>query len=119
MDDTFLHYALFLLATFAGALVAGLAGFAFGLIAAAVWLHILPPLQTATFVASCSYSCSCPDVCWSFNRCDSNALYQPALRGRLRGSAPPARASSAASASSQFRKVEIFGSSAVDFGQTI
>jgi hypothetical protein len=48
MDDVLLHHALFLLATFAGALVAGLAGFAFGLVAAAVWLHILPPLGGAT-----------------------------------------------------------------------
>jgi len=50
MDDTLIHLALFLLATFAAALVAGLAGFAFGLIAAAVWLHILAPLQTATLI---------------------------------------------------------------------
>jgi uncharacterized protein len=50
VDDVWFHHALFLLATFAGALVAGLAGFAFGLIAAAVWLHILPPLQTATLI---------------------------------------------------------------------
>jgi uncharacterized membrane protein YfcA len=50
MDDAFLHYALFLCATFGAALVAGLAGFAFGLVAAAVWLHILSPLQTATLI---------------------------------------------------------------------
>ena len=50
MDDVLLHYALFLLATFAAALVAGLSGFAFGLIAAAVWLHILSPLQTTTLI---------------------------------------------------------------------
>jgi uncharacterized membrane protein YfcA len=49
MDDIWLH-ALFLFATFAAALVAGLSGFAFGLIAAAVWLHILTPLQTATLI---------------------------------------------------------------------
>ena len=36
--------ALFVIATFLGALVAGLAGFAFGLVAAA-WLHMLTPLQ--------------------------------------------------------------------------
>ena len=42
--------ASFLLATFAAALVAGLAGFAFGLVAAAVWLHILTPVQTATLI---------------------------------------------------------------------
>jgi len=45
-----LHYALFLAATFAAALVAGLSGFAFALIAAAVWLHLLPPQQTATLL---------------------------------------------------------------------
>ena len=42
--------ALFVIATFLGALVAGLAGFAFGLIAAAIWLHILTPLQAATLI---------------------------------------------------------------------
>jgi len=45
-----LYFASFLAATFAAALVAGLAGFAFGLVAAAVWLHILTPLQTATLI---------------------------------------------------------------------
>jgi uncharacterized membrane protein YfcA len=48
--DTTLLVASFLAATFAAALVAGLAGFAFGLIAAAVWLYILTPLQTATLI---------------------------------------------------------------------
>jgi uncharacterized protein len=41
---------VFLGATFAAALVAGLAGFAFGLVAAAVWLYILTPLATATLI---------------------------------------------------------------------
>ena len=41
---------LFLGATFVAALVAGLAGFAFGLVAAAIWLYILTPLQTATLI---------------------------------------------------------------------
>jgi uncharacterized membrane protein YfcA len=48
--DGLLDISLFLGATFAAALVAGLAGFAFGLVAAAVWLHILTPLQTATLI---------------------------------------------------------------------
>jgi len=52
MDDAVTYYAIFLLATFAAALVAGLSGFAFGLIAAAVWLHILTPLQTATLIVA-------------------------------------------------------------------
>jgi uncharacterized protein len=42
--------ALFAVATFLGAFVAGLAGFAFGLVAAAIWLHILTPLQVATLI---------------------------------------------------------------------
>lgn len=50
MDGLTLELALFLLATFAGAFVAGLSGFAFGLIAASIWLYILTPLQTATLI---------------------------------------------------------------------
>jgi len=42
--------AMFLGGTLVAAFVAGLAGFAFGLVAAAVWLHALTPLQTATLV---------------------------------------------------------------------
>ena len=44
--------ALFVTATFAAALVAGLAGFAFGLAAAAIWLHVLTPAQTAILIAA-------------------------------------------------------------------
>ena len=50
MDGFPLEIPLFLLATFAGALVAGLTGFAFGLVAASIWLYILTPLQTATLI---------------------------------------------------------------------
>lgn len=46
----FLELGLFVAATFLGSFVAGLAGFAFGLVAAAIWLHILTPLQTATLI---------------------------------------------------------------------
>ena len=47
-----LDLILFLVATFLAALVAGLAGFAFGLIAAGVWLHILTPVQTTTLIVA-------------------------------------------------------------------
>src|SRR2546429_2141976 len=50
MDATILTVALYLTATFAAALVTGVAGFAFGLVAAGVWLHILTPMQTATLI---------------------------------------------------------------------
>ena len=42
-----LDLGLFALGTFAAAFVTGLAGFAFGIIAAAVWLHFLSPMQAA------------------------------------------------------------------------
>jgi len=50
LEATAINIALYLAATFAAALVTGVAGFAFGLIAAAVWLHFLTPLQTATLI---------------------------------------------------------------------
>ena len=53
MDSSFglnIFTVLFLGGTFLAALVAGLGGFAFGIIAAAVWLYILPPMQTATLI---------------------------------------------------------------------
>jgi len=50
MDGFPLELPIFLFATFAGALVAGLSGFAFGLVAASIWLYILSPLQTATLI---------------------------------------------------------------------
>jgi uncharacterized membrane protein YfcA len=48
--DGLLDITIFLVATFVAALVAGLAGFAFGLVASAVWLHVLTPLQTASLI---------------------------------------------------------------------
>jgi len=50
MDGFPLELPIFLIATFAGALVAGLSGFAFGLVVASIWLYILTPLQTATLI---------------------------------------------------------------------
>src|SRR3979490_288262 len=50
MDGIPFELPIFLLATFAGAVVAGLSGFAFGLVAASIWLYILDPLQTATLI---------------------------------------------------------------------
>ena len=47
-----LDLALFSAGTFAAAFVTGLAGFAFGIIAAAVWLHFLAPAQVAPLIAA-------------------------------------------------------------------
>src|SRR5664279_599154 len=48
MDGTVI--ALFMAATFVGGIATGLAGFAFGLVASGVWLHIITPLQTASLI---------------------------------------------------------------------
>ena len=47
-----LDLALFSAGTFAAAFVTGLAGFAFGIVAAAVWLHFLAPAQVAPLIAA-------------------------------------------------------------------
>lgn len=52
MDGTFLQLAVYVVATFVAAVVAGVSGFAFALIAAAAWLHVLTPLQTATLIVA-------------------------------------------------------------------
>jgi uncharacterized protein len=48
--DGLLDLTIFLAATFASALVAGLSGFAFGLIAASLWLYVISPLQAAALI---------------------------------------------------------------------
>src|ERR1700722_16753774 len=52
MDGLTFELPLFLFATFAGAFVAGLSGFAFGLVAASLWLYFLSPLQTPTLIVA-------------------------------------------------------------------
>src|ERR1700692_2444584 len=49
-DLNSLSLLIFLAAAFAASMITGLAGFAFGIIAAGAWLHILTPSQTTTFV---------------------------------------------------------------------
>ncbi|WP_245474633.1 hypothetical protein [Bradyrhizobium sp. Leo121] len=50
MDGFSCELLIFILVTFAGALIAGRSGFAFRLIVASIWLNILSPLQTATLI---------------------------------------------------------------------
>src|SRR5215469_11654368 len=47
-----LDLALFTAGTFAAAFVTGLAGFAFAIVAAAVWLHFLAPAQAAALIVA-------------------------------------------------------------------
>lgn len=51
VDEIFsLDLIVFVAASFASSLVAGLAGFAFGLVAAGIWLHVISPAQTAALI---------------------------------------------------------------------
>jgi uncharacterized membrane protein YfcA len=50
MDATVI--TVFVLSTFVGGVVSGLAGFAFGLVVSGLWLQILTPLETATLIVS-------------------------------------------------------------------
>jgi len=47
-----LDLVIFLLGTFAAAFVTGLAGFAFGMVAAGIWLFALTPAQTTTLIVA-------------------------------------------------------------------
>jgi len=47
-----IELSIFVVATFAASFVAGLAGFAFGIVAAAAWLYVLPPAQSAALIAA-------------------------------------------------------------------
>lgn len=53
MDDlNSLSLLIFLAAGFAASMITGLAGFAFGIIAAGPWLHVLTPAQTTTLIVA-------------------------------------------------------------------
>ena len=52
VDSVPLDLLVFLVASFVGAVVAGVAGFAFGLIASAIWLHAITPAQSAALIAA-------------------------------------------------------------------
>lgn len=51
MSDV-VHALVFLIATFAASLVSSLAGFAFAPIIAAIWLHILSPVESVSLIAA-------------------------------------------------------------------
>jgi uncharacterized membrane protein YfcA len=84
MDGFALELPLFLLATFAGALVAGLSGFAFALIAAAIWLYILTPVQTVTLIIAFGLIVQGASV-WKLRRALDWRLLWPFIAGAALG----------------------------------
>jgi uncharacterized membrane protein YfcA len=52
MDSATFYLAIFLAGTFAAAFVAALAGFALGVVALAIWLYAITPVQAAALIAA-------------------------------------------------------------------
>src|SRR2546428_13660382 len=76
--------ALFAAATFAAAFVTGLAGFAFGIVAAAVWLHFLAPAQAAALIVAFGLIVQGVSV-WKLRRGIKRARLMPVLVGGVIG----------------------------------
>jgi uncharacterized membrane protein YfcA len=78
------HDAIFLFSTFAAALVSSLAGFAFAPIVAAIWLHILTPVETVTLIAGFGLIVQSIGV-WKFRHALDWGRLAPFLIGALLG----------------------------------
>lgn len=52
MEAASLETLIFLLGTLLGAVVAGLSGFAFGLVATSIWLFLITPVQSASLIVA-------------------------------------------------------------------
>ena len=85
MDST-LSFSLivFLLGTFAAAFVTGLAGSAFGMVAAAAWLHVLAPVQVATLIVAYALLVQGYAV-WKLRRSINTARLMPFIIGSAVG----------------------------------
>jgi uncharacterized membrane protein YfcA len=79
-----LDLILFAAGTFAAAFVTGLAGFAFGIVAAAVWLHFLAPAQAAALIVAFGLIVQGVSV-WKLRRAINWSRLMPFLIGGLIG----------------------------------
>jgi uncharacterized membrane protein YfcA len=78
------HLLPFLIATFAGALIASICGFAFGLVASAIWLHFITPAQSAPLIAAFAIVIQAWSV-WKLRRSVEARLVLPLLAGGMLG----------------------------------
>ena len=75
---------LFAAGTFVAALVTGVAGFAFGIVAAAVWLHFLPPAHATALIVAYGLIVQGISV-WKLRRSIRLARLLPFLAGAVIG----------------------------------
>jgi uncharacterized membrane protein YfcA len=52
LSPTEIALAIFIIGAFTAAFVTGIAGFAFGMVAAAIWLHVLAPARATTLIVA-------------------------------------------------------------------
>ncbi len=83
-DLQILDLILFAAGTFAAALVTGVAGFAFGIVAAAVWLHFLSPTHTTALIVAYGLIVQGISV-WKLRRSIKLARLLPFLLGAVIG----------------------------------
>jgi uncharacterized membrane protein YfcA len=83
-DLQIFHLILFAAGTFAAALVTGVAGFAFGIVAAAVWLHFLSPAQATVLIVGYGLIVQGISV-WKLRRSLKLARLLPFLLGAVIG----------------------------------
>jgi uncharacterized membrane protein YfcA len=79
-----IEVVFFVFGAFAAAFVAGLSGFAFGLVAVGIWLHVLPPVQTASLVVAYALLVQGYAV-WKLRRAVSIASVLPFVVGSAAG----------------------------------
>ncbi|MGE0036135.1 MAG: sulfite exporter TauE/SafE family protein [Xanthobacteraceae bacterium] len=82
-----LYYAAFLIATFAASTISSLAGFAFAPIIAAIWLHILSPIESVSLIAAFGMIVQGIGV-WHFRRALEWRRLAPFLLGAAAGIPP-------------------------------
>jgi uncharacterized protein len=75
---------VFTCAAFLGALVTGMAGFAFGLVASAIWLHVITPSQSAALIAAFAIVIQSYGV-WQLRRVLRPSRLVPFLAGSVLG----------------------------------
>src|SRR5215472_3623144 len=83
-DLPILDLLLFAAGTFAAALVTGVAGFAFGIVAAAVWLHFLSPAHATALIVAYGLIVQGISV-WKLRRSIQLARLLPFLLGAVIG----------------------------------
>lgn len=84
MNDFSSDLIIFMVATFVAALVNGVAGFAFGLIASAIWLHVITPAQSAALIAAFAIIIQIVSL-WKFRHAIQLPRLMPFLIGGVLG----------------------------------